>query len=150
MGLSPMQPVIQLITIDTMLNNNGLNIGDRVNFVMSLCERSLRIKQHSYYCATIYISNLFLSDNKHHDSGRVDEDVGVQGRNAKDGDAETYTDAVHHRPHEDRSCQGHLSFFVNFVGSLSLNFATLLRSESKNLSRTERQKTQRFGERASI
>ena len=93
----------------------------------------------------------FLSDDKHHDSGRVDEHVGVEGCNAKDGDAEAFTDAVHHRPREDRSCQGHLSFFVNFVGSLSLNFATLLRSESKNLSRTERQKRQSFwGERASI
>ena len=41
MSLSPIQPPIQPITIDTMLNNNGPNIGDRLNFVM--CERSFRI-----------------------------------------------------------------------------------------------------------
>ena len=33
MGRSLIRPVIQPITIDTMLNNNGLNIGDGLNFV---------------------------------------------------------------------------------------------------------------------
>ena len=33
MGDGPIQPVIQSITIDTMLNNIRLNIGDRLNFV---------------------------------------------------------------------------------------------------------------------
>ena len=32
------QPIIQPVTIDTMLNNNGLNIGDGLNFVT--CGRS--------------------------------------------------------------------------------------------------------------
>ena len=31
MGDGPIQPIIQPITIDTMLNNNGLNIGDGLN-----------------------------------------------------------------------------------------------------------------------
>ena len=33
MGDGPIQPVYQSIAIDTMLNNNGLNIGDGLNFV---------------------------------------------------------------------------------------------------------------------
>ena len=33
MGPSPILSEIQPITIDTMLNNNGLNIGDGLNFV---------------------------------------------------------------------------------------------------------------------
>ena len=39
MGDRPIQPVIQPITIDTMLNSNRLNIGDGLNFVT--CGRSL-------------------------------------------------------------------------------------------------------------
>ena len=39
MGLSSIQPVIQLITIDTMLNNNGPNISDGLNSVV--CEQTL-------------------------------------------------------------------------------------------------------------
>ena len=31
MGDGPIQPIIQPITIDTMLNNNGLSIGDGLN-----------------------------------------------------------------------------------------------------------------------
>ena len=38
MGDEPILPVIQSITINTMLNNNGPNIGDGLNFVT--CERS--------------------------------------------------------------------------------------------------------------
>ena len=33
MGPSPIQPVIQPVTINTMLNNNGLNIGNGLNFI---------------------------------------------------------------------------------------------------------------------
>ena len=33
MGDGPIQPVIQPITIDTMLNNNRLNIGDGLNLL---------------------------------------------------------------------------------------------------------------------
>ena len=39
MGMSPTEPIIQSATTDAMLNNNGLNISDRLNFVT--CERSL-------------------------------------------------------------------------------------------------------------
>ena len=40
MGDGPIiQPVIHPITIDTMLNNNGLNISDELNFVT--CEQTL-------------------------------------------------------------------------------------------------------------
>ena len=40
MGDGPIiQPVIQPVTIDTMLNNNGLNIGDELIFVT--CEQTL-------------------------------------------------------------------------------------------------------------
>ena len=42
------QPVIQPVTIDTMLNNDGPNIGDRLNFVM--CEQTFK--------------DLFLQDNE--------------------------------------------------------------------------------------
>ena len=38
--LPVIQPVIQPVTIHTMLNNNGPNIDDGLNFVM--CERSLK------------------------------------------------------------------------------------------------------------
>ena len=38
MGLLPILSVIQPVIIDTMLNNNGLNIGDRLNFVT--CEQT--------------------------------------------------------------------------------------------------------------
>ena len=38
-GDGPVEPVIQPVTIDTMLNNNGLNIGDGLNFVT--CEQTL-------------------------------------------------------------------------------------------------------------
>ena len=37
----PIQPVIQLVTIDTMLNSSGLNIGDGLNFVTH--EQTLRV-----------------------------------------------------------------------------------------------------------
>ena len=40
MGDGPIQPVIQPIPIETMLNNKGLNIGDGLNFIT--CEGSLR------------------------------------------------------------------------------------------------------------
>ena len=40
MGDRPIQPVIQSITIDTMLNSNGLNIGDGLNVVT--CGRSFK------------------------------------------------------------------------------------------------------------
>ena len=43
-------PIIQRITIDTMLNNNGLNIGDGLNFVT--CEQTLMVavaKLGTYY-----------------------------------------------------------------------------------------------------
>ena len=42
MGLSPILPEIQPVTIDTMVNNNGplLNIG--LNFIM--CKRSLKLR----------------------------------------------------------------------------------------------------------
>ena len=40
MGLSPIQPVIQPLTIDTMLNNKELNIGDGLNFVM--CQQTFK------------------------------------------------------------------------------------------------------------
>ena len=40
MGDGPIQPFIQPVTIETMLNNNGSNIGDGLNFITS--ERSLR------------------------------------------------------------------------------------------------------------
>ena len=39
MGNGPSQSVIQPVTIDTMLNNNGLNISDELNFVT--CEQTL-------------------------------------------------------------------------------------------------------------
>ena len=38
MGDGPIQPIFQPVAIDTMLNNNGLNIGDGLNFVT--CERT--------------------------------------------------------------------------------------------------------------
>ena len=41
MGDEPILPVIQPVTINTMLNNNGPNIGDELNFVT--CERSFKI-----------------------------------------------------------------------------------------------------------
>ena len=41
MGPSPNQTVIQPVTIDTMLNNNGLNIGNGLNFV--ICEQGREI-----------------------------------------------------------------------------------------------------------
>ena len=37
MGDEPILPVIQPVTINTMLNNNGPNIGDGLNFVTSEC-----------------------------------------------------------------------------------------------------------------
>ena len=40
MGDEPIQFIIHAITIDTLLNNIGLNIGDRLNFVT--CEQTLR------------------------------------------------------------------------------------------------------------
>ena len=40
MGDGPIQPIIQLTTIDTMLSNNGLNIGDWLND--NTCERSFK------------------------------------------------------------------------------------------------------------
>ena len=39
MGNGPFQPIIQPVTIETMLNNNVLNIGDSINFVT--CEQTL-------------------------------------------------------------------------------------------------------------
>ena len=39
MGDGPNYPDIQTVTIDTMLNNNGLNIGDGVNFFT--CEQGV-------------------------------------------------------------------------------------------------------------
>ena len=39
MGDGPIYPDIQTVTIDTMLSNNGLNIGDGVNFVT--CEQGV-------------------------------------------------------------------------------------------------------------
>ena len=33
MGDGPIQPIIQPVTFDTMLNNNGLNVGDGLYFV---------------------------------------------------------------------------------------------------------------------
>ena len=44
MGNEPILPVIQPVTINTMLNNNGPNIGDGLNFVT--CERSFSVKGH--------------------------------------------------------------------------------------------------------
>ena len=45
MGDGPIQPIIQPVTFDTMLNNNGLNIGDGLYFVT--CEQTLNDKnQH--------------------------------------------------------------------------------------------------------
>ena len=41
MVLSPIQSVIQPITIDTMLNNKGLNFGDGLNFVT--CKQTFSI-----------------------------------------------------------------------------------------------------------
>ena len=41
MGLSPIMPEIRPVTIDTMLNNSGLNIGDGLNFVM--CEQTFNL-----------------------------------------------------------------------------------------------------------
>ena len=38
MGDRPIEPVIQPVTIDTMLNNNGMNLGDGLNFVT--CEQT--------------------------------------------------------------------------------------------------------------
>ena len=38
----PIQAIIQPITIDTMLNNNGLNFGDGLNFIT--CEQTLNYK----------------------------------------------------------------------------------------------------------
>ena len=38
MGNGPIQPVIQPVTIDTMLNSNGLDISDGLNFVT--CEQT--------------------------------------------------------------------------------------------------------------
>ena len=37
MGDRPIQPVIQSVSIGTMLNNNGLNIGGGLNFVTCKC-----------------------------------------------------------------------------------------------------------------
>ena len=45
MGDGPIQPVYQPATIDTMLNNNGLNISDGLNFVT--CEQTFSVKEHS-------------------------------------------------------------------------------------------------------
>ena len=42
MGLSPILPEIRSVLIDTMLNNNGLNISDGLNFVM--CKQPLVLK----------------------------------------------------------------------------------------------------------
>ena len=41
MGDEPILPVIQPVTINTMLNNDGPNVGGGLNFVT--CERSLRL-----------------------------------------------------------------------------------------------------------
>ena len=41
MGLSPIQSIIQTITIDAMLNSNGLNFGDGLNFVT--CKQTFSI-----------------------------------------------------------------------------------------------------------
>ena len=38
MGDRPIQPIIQAVTIDIMLNNNGLNIGEGLNYVK--CEQT--------------------------------------------------------------------------------------------------------------
>ena len=42
MGDGNIQPIIQPIAIGTMLNNNGLNISDELNFIT--CEQTLNCK----------------------------------------------------------------------------------------------------------
>ena len=54
MGDEPILPIIQLVTINTMLNNNGPNIGDGLNFVT--CERSLNIGFAGAECSTYGIN----------------------------------------------------------------------------------------------
>ena len=56
MGDEPIQPVIQPVTINTMLNNNGPNIGDGLNFVT--CERSLIIVIHFFITSVSRIANI--------------------------------------------------------------------------------------------
>ena len=41
MGDRPIQPIIQPLIIGTMLDNNGLNIGERLNFVT--CEQTFKL-----------------------------------------------------------------------------------------------------------
>ena len=47
MDNGPIQPIIQPVTIDTMLNKNGLNIGDELNFVT--CEQTINLLVFNYY-----------------------------------------------------------------------------------------------------
>ena len=48
MGLSPILPKIQPVTIDTMVNNNRLLLKIELNFVV--CERSLTFLAQTNYC----------------------------------------------------------------------------------------------------
>ena len=56
MGDEPILPVIQPVTINTMLNNNGPNIGDGLNFVT--CERSLIMAIHFFITSVSRIVNI--------------------------------------------------------------------------------------------
>ena len=60
-------PIIQHVTIDTMLNNNGLNIGDGLNFVT--CEQTLMeavAKLGTYYLLLPPSLVWYNSDRKTH------------------------------------------------------------------------------------
>ena len=59
MGDGPIQSIIQPVTIDTMLNNNGMNIGDRFNFVT--CEHTLKeeFPGFSFFAISLIIPVMF-------------------------------------------------------------------------------------------
>ena len=60
MGLSPIHPVIQPITIDTILNNNALNIGDGLNF--GKCEQTFTQTQfNDKILGVVYGFSIFFS-----------------------------------------------------------------------------------------
>ena len=79
----------------------------------------LRLRRRTFLFSVRFPT--FLSDNKHHDAEGVGEHVGVEGRSTKNGDAETNTDAVHHRPRENRSCQFCHCCFLLSVSSACLH-----------------------------
>ena len=60
MGDEPILPVIQPITINTMLNNNGPNIIDGINFIT--CERSFSSLKLTKLAFNYKVTSLELID----------------------------------------------------------------------------------------